>query len=206
MNSIKYNIDTLILLESGIPLKDLIPEEQLNELSTDDVTSAAFKGQVGGGVTAWLGNKFSSKMISSLGSGAATFFGKLFSFVRAGELGAEALDDFNKGDYKNALIHGLTAVGYVIPQTTVAAGLYDLLSSLYENREDIYAAIKSFFDEKNNQSSSESESEYGPDDYDPDIAEVQKKLNELGANIKVDGLQSPELYKLAVQYKIIEEQ
>jgi len=192
MNHIKHTLDTIRLLESGIPLY---------ELSVDDVKSTSGNTAIIGSATAAIGNKISSPMMAMIGDGAAKFFSKIFSFIRAGELGKDAFTDYQNGEYKSAIIHALTAIGYVIPQTAAIAGLYDLFSLLYENREEVMQAITRFFNNK--QDAPEQSPEYNSQEYNADIAAVQSELNNMGADIEVDGIYTEDLYNLMVQYELI---
>ena len=120
------------LIEEGLVFEDGPIKTAVN--SGEGIAGAA-------GFAGWLTSRLPTKLLSkiaSLGAGAAKLFGKIFSVLRAGSLGLEAKEQFDKGDYTQALILGLNAIGYIFPPTTMAAGIFDVI---YTHRVEILKLI-----------------------------------------------------------------
>lgn len=104
-------------------------------------------GQLGTGLTSkltsWLPTDL-MKTVSEKSGSASKWLGKIFFYLRGGELGIEAKQAYDKGDYQSALIDGLKMAGYLIPQTAVAMSMYELAEYIYENRVDIMDAIQNY--------------------------------------------------------------
>jgi peptidoglycan hydrolase-like protein with peptidoglycan-binding domain len=140
---------------------------------------------------------------SAISALAGKIGSKIFPGLAVAQYGVESYELFRAGKLVDAIIAAAKAVGYSFPATAGILGTYDLLKLLWDNSDEIIELASNFTADTDSTADDSTEL---PPDADPDIAALQLELQNKGADIKIDGIPSEELYNLAVQYKLIQEQ
>lgn len=177
MDDLKRSLDLIRIVEGPEDYWNASKKMAIDLANDKDVKDTATT--VGAG---YLGGKALSKMV-----------GKKIPGVAPALYGKDAYDRFQKGDYTGAALQGAGAVASLIPGIgTVAALGAD--------------AATAYHDYNTTDDSTQEDERYNnlPDGADVDIAALQIQLQDLGADVKVDGMPSHELADLARQYKLMD--
>lgn len=183
MDELKKSLDIIRLMEGPEDYWNAAKKFAIDAAGDSDVQDLATTAAAGYGA-----GKVASKVL-----------GKKIPGVGTALYGKDAYDRYKKGDYTGAALQGAGAIASLIPGAGTIAALGADAATAYHD-------YNSTAQPDSTDTNDDTDPRYNdlPDDADTDIAALQIQLQDLGAEIKVDGKPSHELIKLAKQYKLMD--